>query len=166
MKPIKRYTFLLFFVFLSFTNAHKFYVSITQIDFIKDQEAVQITMRIFVDDFEKLLRKRYDESITLNVTDNEENIDTYISKYLNSKLEIKINDDIQYFKYLGKEYDNDIVYCYLEIENISKIDAIEIKNQLLFDEFEEQENIIKTKINGQHKSFILTAQKDHRRFSY
>lgn len=166
MKLIKRHVFLLFFVFLSFTSAHKFYVSITQIDFIQDQKAVQITARIFTDDLEKLLRERYEENITLNVLDDEAQIDMYITKYIKQKIQLKINGEMREFTFLGKEYENDIMYCYFEILNVNSIDEFEIKNQLLFDVFKEQENIIKTKINGQHKSFILTRQNDNRTFLY
>ena len=58
--------------------------------------------------------------------------------------------------YLGKEYENDIMFCYLEMENIKDINAIEISNKILFDKFDDQKNIIRLKINNKNKSFVLT----------
>ena len=157
------YTFkhlsLLFFVpLLAFTAVHKYYVSVTQIDFLPEKQAVQITSRIFIDDFEKLLRTRYDEKITLATKNESLTTDSYIEKYLNEKLKLKINNKDVTMTFLGKEYDTDIVKCYLEIENIKTIKTIEISNKVLFDIFSDQQNIIKTKINSQQKSFILIPQ--------
>ena len=44
----------LFFVFTSLTLAHKFYVSVTNINYSEKTDALQITSRIFVDDLEAL----------------------------------------------------------------------------------------------------------------
>ena len=69
-----------------FSSLHKYYVSVTKIDYIKETQAIQITSRIFIDDFEKLLRGRYDEAVVLNSGKSEDQIDIYIEKYLKLKL--------------------------------------------------------------------------------
>ena len=57
--------------------------------------------------------------------------------------------------FIGKEYDADIIKCYLEIQSIKKIESFEISNQFLFDLFDEQQNIVRTKIYSKQKSFLL-----------
>jgi hypothetical protein len=74
---------------------------------------------------------------------------------------VNINGSIKNYKYLGKKYENDVVYLFAEIENISAIKSIEIKNRILMDAFSEQQNIIKLNINNNKKSFILTAKNDN-----
>ncbi len=160
MKFAKLFLGLLVIPFFAFTSIHKYYISVTQVDYVSSQQAVQIITRVFIDDFEALLRERYDGSITL-MTDNEaQTTDPYIKQYLSEKLKIKINGKPAKFTFIGKDYDTDIMRCYLEIENVSKITSIEITNRILFDKFENQQNIIKTKINDKQKSFILMKQKD------
>jgi len=151
---------LLIIPLFAFTSMHKYYVSVTQINYVKEKASVQITSRIFIDDFENLLRKRYDENITLDDKNEPEIVDTYIERYLGEKIKIKINNKDVEFNFLGKEYDADIMRCYLEIEGVTAINAIQITNQLLFDLFEDQQNIVKTKINSKQKSYLLTPQKD------
>lgn len=155
MKPIK----LLFLIFIlplfAFTAAHKYYLSVTQIDYLSDKQSVQITSRIFIDDFEKLLRERYDDKITLADKNENGTTDIYIERYLKEKIKIKINGKDVNMSFIGKEYDADIMKCYLEIENIKVINSVEISNQVLLDIFEEQQNIVKTKINSKQKSFLL-----------
>jgi hypothetical protein len=162
MKQLK-YIFIFAFSFALFTALkpeHEYYVSVTKVEYVKEQKSVQIISQIFMDDFEKLLRERYDKSITL-AKKNELNsvaIETYMQKYLQYKLNFKINSKDMVFKFIGKEYKDDIVYCYLEIENVKNIKTITIKNEVLFDIFEDQQNILRTKINGKDKSFILVPQ--------
>jgi hypothetical protein len=158
MKSTKILFIALLIPLVSFAAIHKFYVSVTQIEYIEEKESVQMIMRIFVDDLEKLLRTRYDKSITLDESKKDDQIDAYIGKYLANKVEVKINNKLVAFKFLGKEYEDDIVFCYLEINNISDINDFEITNNLFFEIFKEQQNIIKADIKSKNKSIVLTSQ--------
>jgi len=160
MKINKLLVFLIILPLMSFTIAHKYYVSVTEVEYVKEQESIQIVTRIFIDDFEKMLRERYDESITLDIGKDETQIDAYIQKYLSSKLQITIDNTLQQFEFLGKEYEDDILFCYLEITDVSAINNFEIVNQVLFDVFDDQQNLVKTKINSKRKSFMLIPQND------
>ncbi|TJY36447.1 DUF6702 family protein [Pontimicrobium aquaticum] len=160
MKIRKLLVFLIAIPLLSFSVAHKYYVSVTDIEFVKEQQSVQIISRVFIDDFEKMLRERYDNNITMNFGKDEAQINAYTEKYLKTKLKVTINNELKNFEFLGKEYEDDIVYFYLEIKGVSKIDSFEITNQILFDVFDEQQNLVKTKINSRNKSFMLIPQND------
>ncbi|MBP0904474.1 DUF6702 family protein [Mariniflexile gromovii] len=155
---MKRLLILLVIPLFAFTAFHKYYISVTQIEFVQNKQSVQIITRIFIDDFEKLLRTRYDESITLGGENEPSNANLYIERYLNEKIKIKINNKEVNFTFVGKEYDLDLVKCYLEIEGVKKIESFEISNEVLFDLFSDQQNIIKTKINSKQKSVILITQ--------
>ena len=85
MKPFKFFLLVSLFALFSFSGIHKYYVSITQIEYVKEKQSVQIISRIFVDDIEKLIRKRYDEKVTLNDGQDEAIIDSYLKKYLLQK---------------------------------------------------------------------------------
>lgn len=159
MKKIRIIFLIAIFPLFAFTVFHKYYISVTQIDYIQEKKSVQITSRIFIDDFEKVLRERYDENIVLAGKNESENVNQYIGTYLKDKIKIKINGKDTKLNFIGKEYDLDLVMCYLEIEDVEKIDSIEISNQVLFDLFEEQQNMIKTKINSKQKSFLLNQGK-------
>ncbi|MGC1204850.1 MAG: DUF6702 family protein [Flavobacteriaceae bacterium] len=157
MKHLKILLLVFIIPLFAFTTMHKYYISVTQINYIEDKQSVQITARIFIDDFENILRARYDKSITLAGKDEPETINTFIEKYLKEKITIKINNKATNITFIGKEYEGDIMRCYLEIEGVKSIQSIEISNKILFDLFEDQQNIIKTKINSKQKSVIQTS---------
>lgn len=140
----------------AFTSMHKYYISVTQINYIEAKESVQITSRLFIDDFEKVIKSNYDETIILAEKDEPKIIDTYFDSYLKDNIKLKINNNVVAFNFIGKEYDGDIVRCYLEVENIKNIESLYISNRVLFDLESDQQNIIKTKINSKNKSVILT----------
>ena len=155
MRNANIFFFLLVIPLLAFTGMHKYYISVTQVNYIQDQEAVQITSRIFIDDLEKALQERYDDTIILTGKEETEGVDLFIERYLNDKIEVIINGAKKNFVFIGKEYDIDVIQCYIEIEGVKEIKTIQISNQVLFDVFEDQQNMIKTKINFKEKSFLL-----------
>ncbi|GAA4108375.1 hypothetical protein GCM10022393_04410 [Aquimarina addita] len=155
---MKKIVFILGVIFLtisSFTTTHKFYVSVTQIDYNEEQKSLQIISRIFVDDFEATLQDRYDSSIKLSSENPNDKIDGYIEKYLQQKISISVNGKPVVFEYIGKEYDNDLILCYLEVEGVQDLETIEVSNTVLMDAFNEQQNIVHVKKGTQRKSLML-----------
>jgi len=159
MHFLKKIIILLIIPLLAF-SAHKYYISLTKIDYIEDKKEVQITMRFFIDDIENTLQNRF--NITLELATKQENkkANFYLEKYITQKFKVNINDEDKVYRYLGKEYDNDVVFFYLEIPDIENINKIVVQNSMLFEEFEEQENYVKLNINNTKKTFILIKAND------
>ena len=152
----KVFLFLLVFPLLAF-NVHKFYVSVTNINYSEEDKAFQITSRLFIDDLEALLQERYGIEAKLD-TDKENPVaDAYIEKYLNTKLLLYLNDVKVDYTFLGKKYDNDVVIFYLEVEKVvfEDLKTVVVENELLTDLFDEQKNLVHIKYKGEKKSFIL-----------
>lgn len=139
---------------------HEYYVSVTKIEYAEEQQSLQIISQVFIDDFEKLLRERYNEDITLAPDSDSKAIDTYIGRYLADKLKINVNGAAVKFNFIGKEYKDDITYCYLEVNGVSDINSVEVINKILFDMFPEQQNILRLKLLGKNRSFLLIPDND------
>lgn len=143
------------FPLLSFST-HKYYLSLTQINYKSEAKAVQIIINVFMDDIELALNKDYDIDLQLTTIKELKNNDIYFEKYLQKKLKFKVDGKAKNFNYLGKEYDGDLVFFYLEIENINEVNSIDVSNQLLLKHFPEQQNLIKSKVGKKNKSILLT----------
>jgi hypothetical protein len=144
----------------SFTKAHEYYISLTQIDYIKESKSVQIIMNLFLDDFDLALNKTFDKTFNLNSREELKNSNDFIKKYLQDHFEIKVDNKTFKTNYLGKEYEGDIIYLYIEIENVKTISTIEVKNNILIEFFPDQQNLIKLKINDKFDSLLLTKKND------
>lgn len=152
---IKKYLFTLLLLPLMAFTLHKYYVSLGEIEYVEEKEAVQIILGIFIDDLEVTLNKDHNTILNL-ATDNEaENTDEIFETYLNKHFKVTINDSLKSYTFIGKEYDDDIVRFYLEVTNVKTLKSIEITNTSLFRDFEDQQNIIKIKVNKLNKTFYL-----------
>ena len=157
---LRKYLYILFFIPLVAFTMHKYYISLCEIEHNEEQNTLQITVGLFIDDLEYTLNKNHKKTLNLATKQEVENIDEYYQSYLNKHFKITVNNSLKPYIYIGKEYDDDIVRFYLEITNIEKIKSIEIINNLLFKDFEDQQNIVKIKANKIHKTFYLTAKND------
>jgi hypothetical protein len=134
---------------------HKYYVSLCEIEYLKEKQSVQIILGVFIDDLEFTLSKNIGKQLNLASKTEVENVDDYYKKYLSEHLLVSVNSKNQSFKYIGKEYDGDIVRFYLEISGIKEFKSIEITNNILINEFPDQKNIVKIKVKDFNKTFYL-----------
>ncbi len=117
-------------------------------------------MNVFVDDIEKAINTDFGTDLQLNTKLEAKDADTHFKNYLKEHFKVILNDKPYTYDFLGKEYDGNIVYFYLEIKNISSVKSIAIENDVLIQHFSDQQNLIKAKINGARKSLFLTKKND------
>ncbi|MFY8069087.1 MAG: DUF6702 family protein [Flavobacterium sp.] len=142
-------------VFSSF-ELHKFYVSVTQIDYVPNKKRIEITSRIFIDDLEKALTKKYQKKPNITSSNELPEAEEWIKTYIKEKIKVSINKKPQVIEYLAKEVEGDVLIIYTKIAISKKINTFEIYNSLLTETFQDQQNIVHTNINSNKKSFLLT----------
>lgn len=157
MKKAIAVLFLSFFVLsMSSFAVHKFYMSIYQINYAPEKKMLQITARIFVDDFDKALEKKYGKKVFLGTNKETTESIELLKKYLTESFSLKVNGQSKTMNFLSKEMDGDVLVCYLSIKDISKINTIDIYNSILIDCFTEQQNIVNVTAFNVKKSFLFT----------
>lgn len=149
----------LLFVMLSSMTVHKFYVAIYKVEFAPQKKMLQITTRIFVDDLNIALEKKYNRKVFLGEDKESENDILLLKKYLSEKFIVKVNGQQKAMNFLSKELENNVLICYLNSKEIAKITTLEIQNSVLTEIFDEQQNIIQANFNGEKHSLLLTSEK-------
>ncbi len=159
-KAIRVTVILMTVTLFSFTTAHKFYVSVTNVVYSEKNAAFQITTRIFIDDLDDLLLERYGVDAKLATSEESKVAEMYIEKYIKAKFIVELDGEVVPYTFLGKHYDDDVVICYLELPevNLSEKKTISVQNEILTDMFEEQQNIVHFKWKGNKKSFVLIKE--------
>ncbi|MCM4169626.1 hypothetical protein KCTC52924_02225 [Arenibacter antarcticus] len=160
MGIIKKSCLLLLLPLFAFTAVHKFYLSVSKVEYSEKDRALQITTRIFIDDFDRVLQERYETKLQLGTKMESPQADMYIEKYLKSKFLISINGENASYKFLGKQYEDDIAICYLEVTEVAieSTRSIEVQNEVLMDLFEDQKNVIHFVVGGNKKSHVLIRE--------
>ena len=141
-------------------TAHKFYVSVTQIDHSTEAQSLQVTTRIFIDDLDDLLEERYGIEAALATEAERADAQAYIERYLLDRMAIRLDGEAAEIDYLGRRYDGDQIVCYLEVTDvdIAHHERVEVQNDVLMDLFEEQKNIVHLRVAGKKRSFVLIRE--------
>ncbi len=160
MKLLKKALVILILPLFAFTAVHKFYLSVTNIEYSDKDGALQITSRVFLDDISMVLEERYGIKSEL-VENKASDLDKmYLEKYFKTKFEISLNGKIADYTFLGSQKEEDMLVCYIEVPsvNLPQIQSIQVQNDVLTDLFDEQQNVVHFKLNGKKKSFILIKE--------
>ena len=158
IKTLKISFLLLLFVGLTAMGLHKFYVAIFQIDYVPQKKMVQITTRIFVDDLNDALKKKYLTTTFIGLDKETPEDITLMKKYFIDKFKLTINGQPKTITYLSNELENNVIICYFNIKEVSKLSTIEIENTILTELHSEQQNIIQFNDNGKKQSILLTNE--------
>lgn len=140
---------------LAFTT-HKYYLSLTQIEYNKSQKSLEVIINVFMDDIEFAINKEYAVNLNLTTKDELKDVDIYFNNYLTKNLTFTINNEFVNYTYIGKEYEGDLVYFYLEIPVKENPISLEVFNTILLTYFEQQQNIVKFKNGSKRQSKILS----------
>lgn len=159
MKKILRILFLMmFFASIMSFAAHKFYVAIYQVNYAPDKKMIQITSRIFVDDLNSILKEKYKKSTLLGEASESVDDVVLMKKYLAENFVLKVNGQTKVVNFLSKEMEGNVLICYYNVKDVSKIKTLEIQNTVLLDFTNEQQNIVHTKIYEKKQSFLFTSE--------
>jgi hypothetical protein len=145
---------------------HPFYVSVTEVNYSPKTKTVQVSVRVFFDDFESALDKRYKTSINILKPKDRKQLDGLISDYVKNHLQIKANNKLLTLKYLGYQIEEDAAWCYFESEKVESIQKLNIQNDILFEQHDSQINMIHATVNGKRKSTKLDNPERAVEFSY
>ncbi len=139
---------------------HSFHASISSFDCKKNTSTIEITMKLFTDDIEYALRSLENPDLVLDSKANLHNIDSLIFSYIKMNFVLLLNNKKTELLWIGKEIDNDITWCYLEIENIDKLFELKIKNSLFFSFFDDQLNICHFYCNDKPETLMFHNGKE------
>ncbi len=78
-----------------------------------------------------------------------------MSNFITRHLQIKNNGKPVAFSFIGYEKDNDAVYSYFQADNIAFVKKIEITNNILYELFTDQMNLMHVIVDGKRKSMKL-----------
>ncbi len=135
-----------------FAVAHPYYVSVTEINHNKNDKTLEVTTKIFTDDFEKVLATKYNVKVDLINPPDRKAMDKLINDYVFRHLTVTVDGKPVKFLYLGFEHEEEAVYSYIQAENINQAKKINVSVNLLHDLNENQINILHVTVDGERKS--------------
>ena len=121
--------------------SHPFHATIVSFDCKQKKKSIEITMKIFTNDLERALREDKHPDLKIDSQKNMYNIDSLIFEYIKNHLYLFADSKQKDFLWVGKEIENDITWCYLEIIDIDNFSSLKVENKLFLSIFDDQLNI-------------------------
>ncbi|MFV0604996.1 MAG: DUF6702 family protein [Niabella sp.] len=160
-----------FFAFSTVKNneveVHPYHVSATEIEYNQKEKRLEISCKIFTDDFEDILEKLYRSKADFNNEQLKTAMTEMVKKYLITHLAIRSSGQIIPLQLYGWEVADEAVYVYAvaPVTNFNTKD-IAVENTVLYDLFKDQMNIIHFIIAGTRKSTRLNYPDRKARFEF
>jgi ABC-type lipoprotein release transport system permease subunit len=131
---------------------HPYYISMTDINYNNKSKSLEVSIRIFTDDFEKVMRKNCNCKVDLLKPENKKAMGILINQYIQEHLQLKVNGQTKTLEFAGYQQEEESTWNYFQVKDIQQVKKIEISNSLLHDFREEQINMLHININGKEQS--------------
>lgn len=158
-------------LWLLFTSAdsrqiHPLHISVIEVNHNARDKTLEISCKIFTDDFENILAKNYKVKVDLINPKDKAAMDSLVKKYLINHFSIKANGKPVVYNYLGFENEGEAAYCYLEVSQVPTISKLDITNTILYDSFDDQLSILHVTVDGKRKSTKLNFPEKEAGFQF
>ena len=131
---------------------HPIFVSVTTIDHNAANKTLEISCKIFTDDFETTLRKKYNKKVDLLDPALNEAMKPLVNDYIQKHLSITADGKLTVLKFLGFEQQEEGIVSYFEIANIATVKKITVIDSILYQEKPQQIEIIHVTVGGKRQS--------------
>ena len=136
-------------------SRHPLHLSSTELNYNSESKTIELSCRIFTDDFEDILAKNYKIKADLSAAAKHKEMDQLINRYMAAHLKLNANGKALPLTYLGFENEKEAVVVYLESAKVNELKKMETTHTVLYDLFDDQINIIHITVNGKRKSAKL-----------
>ena len=105
-------------------------------------------------------------NIDIEHPSNQTQMNSFVNEYMQKHLSFTVNGKPVAIAFTGYEKENESIWTYLEIKDVSSLQKISITNTLLHDYNDGQINLIHIKANGTEKETKLNYPDNKAEFSF
>jgi hypothetical protein len=134
---------------------HPFYVSVTEINHNNKEKTLEISCKIFTDDLEATLNRNYNARIDFFSGKTDEQAQNLLSDYMNKHFLIMVDGKPVKAELLGFERESEAIWSYYQVNDITSVKKMQVRNSILYDSHKEQINLMHVTVNGVRKSTKL-----------
>ena len=119
---------------------HTFHTSLTRMDYNAKDKNIEISIQLFNHDVKPLLERRLKKRVDLEKTAE---VEAEVFKYLEENFIFQNKKgETQKLQWVGKEFNNDMMFVYVEIPFEAEFEGAKLQNTIFFESFAEQTNLV------------------------
>ena len=132
-------------------SAHRYHTSVTRLEYNAEDRLVEITVQTFADDIEAALKR----GGATNVRLDSKAANTLVLEYLQKAFEIRNGETTLELEWIGMELKGYTVWVYLQAKAPNGLVKTSVRNNLLFEVFQDQVNIVNVIGPGKRASLVF-----------
>ncbi len=145
---------------------HPFYVSVTEFNFNSKEKLIEISSKVFLDDFEKTLKKQQNGAVELTHPTNPKQAQELVSNYFKKHLLVKIDGKPVSLEFVGYEPEGAALWVYFQVSNTSSVKSIGVTNTILYELYPTQISIMHALVGDTKKSTRITNPEANSSFEF
>ena len=145
---------------------HPFFVSVIDVNHNEKEATIEISVRCFTNDLEKMIAAESKTTIDLSEPNQKNKGDALLKAYLTKRLNLAVNGNKSNLEYLGFEIKKESTWTYFEIKNIKQLSQLNVLCEILFGINDQQINIFHVNAKGVRKSYELIYPKNTTQFNF
>jgi hypothetical protein len=134
---------------------HPLYIAVTEIKHNAKDKILEVSCKVFTNDFETVLEKVAGSRVDLSLAKDKAASDKLIADYVGRHLRLKVDGKPVQLHFVGSENEEDGTWSYFQVNDIQAVKRIDAGNDLLYDGFNQQINIMHVTVGGQRQSIRL-----------
>jgi len=147
------------------SHFHKFHVSVTQIEYNQKEQSAEITIRVFADDLETALSQHAKRPIKIDPAkaNKDKQLGETVIAYLRDRFQLKtLAGRPVKLGWVGLEWQADMFWLYVEGKLPNGLEGAQLRNKVFQELFEDQVNIVNSKIDGKQIGLMFDPKDDFR----
>lgn len=146
---------------------HKVHVSVAQLEYNQKSQSVEITVRVFADDLENAVSQHAKRPVKIDpaTANKDKRVGEAILAYLRNSFELKSKTGTPVkLTWIGMEWQVDMYWLYVEGKlpaipaHANGLDGAQLRNKIFCDLFDDQVNIVNTKIHEKQVGLMFEAK--------
>ncbi len=132
-------------------SSHRYHTSVTRLEYNAQDHLVEITVQTFADDIEAALKRSGAGNVRLESKKSNE----LVLDYLRKVFEIRSGESSLELEWIGMELKGYSVWVYLQAKAPNGLSKTSVRNNLLFEVFPDQVNIVNVIGDGKRASLVF-----------
>jgi hypothetical protein len=145
---------------------HPLYITVTEIKQNVKDKILEISCKIFTNDFETVLEKLAGTRVDLATPKDKTASDKLIASYVERHLRLKVDGKPAQLHFVGSENEADGTWSYFQVNDVQAVKKIDASDDLLYDSFNQQINIMHVTVGGQRQSTRLDYPEANASFQF
>ncbi len=152
----------LFFLFSINSVMHPIHTSVTNINYLPEKKAFEISVRLYKNDFQKIIFQKYGYRLNFEKNPPTDSAKFYMTDYIKRNLIFIVGKKgFNHYQFKDSKVNFEAVWLNLTLPFKKKPSAIILHNSLLYDLFDDQKNLVIFSYLNNEQGFTFSKNKEN-----